>query len=65
MILSPFYYTIFSDWSIVVLITLSWLYVIVHGRGLAYGRLWTRDGKLAISVAQEGVVRGSVVNSLL
>ena len=27
------------------------------GRGLGQARIWTRDGKLAISVIQEGVVR--------
>ena len=37
----------------------------VFGRGLAYGRLWTRDGQLALSVAQEGVVRGRIMKSLL
>ena len=28
-----------------------------NGRGLAQGRIWTADGKLAVSVIQEGVVR--------
>ncbi|MFI8927737.1 acyl-CoA thioesterase [Streptomyces sp. NPDC053474] len=27
------------------------------GRGLGQGRIWTRDGKLAVTVIQEGVVR--------
>ncbi|KAI9016650.1 HotDog domain-containing protein [Hyaloraphidium curvatum] len=26
-------------------------------RGLVFGRIWTRDGKLAVTVAQEGVMR--------
>ncbi|MCE7080543.1 acyl-CoA thioesterase II [Streptomyces sp. ST2-7A] len=28
-----------------------------NGRGLARGQIWTRDGRLAVSVIQEGVVR--------
>jgi hypothetical protein len=27
------------------------------GRGLVYGKVYTRDGKLAVSATQEGVVR--------
>jgi acyl-CoA thioesterase II len=28
-----------------------------HGRGLARGRIFTQDGRLAVSVIQEGVIR--------
>jgi acyl-CoA thioesterase len=29
----------------------------VGNRGLAFGRIWRRDGVLAVSCAQEGVIR--------
>jgi len=41
----------------------EWLLYVQHSpsasgaRGLAEGRLWTRDGRLAVSVVQEGLVR--------
>ena len=38
--------------------------VSVGGRALVLGRLWKQDGTLAVSVAQEGVVRGIVPNKL-
>ncbi|ORZ36235.1 acyl-CoA thioesterase II [Catenaria anguillulae PL171] len=30
------------------------------GRGMALGRLWTRDGKLAVTIAQEGLIRANL-----
>jgi acyl-CoA thioesterase len=27
------------------------------GRGLAFGKIFTRDGKLAVTTAQEGLIR--------
>jgi len=30
------------------------------GRGLVHGRIYTQDGKLAVVVQQEGVVRAQV-----
>jgi acyl-CoA thioesterase II len=30
------------------------------GRGLVHGRIYTKDGKLAVIVQQEGVVRAQV-----
>ncbi|KAJ3277971.1 hypothetical protein HK104_002766 [Borealophlyctis nickersoniae] len=33
----------------------------INGRGLNFGRIFTRDGKLVASTAQEGVVRAAVV----
>ena len=35
----------------------------VGGRGLVLGRLWKQDGTLAVSVAQEGVVRGKMMDT--
>ena len=34
----------------------------VGGRALVLGRLWRQDGTLAVSVAQEGVVRGKLAD---
>ena len=31
-----------------------------NGRGFANGRIWTEDGRLVISTAQEGVIRADV-----
>ena len=31
-----------------------------NGKALALGRMWRRDGVLAISVAQEGVLRSKI-----
>ncbi|KAJ3029928.1 hypothetical protein HDV00_009342 [Rhizophlyctis rosea] len=33
----------------------------IGGRGLTFGRIFTRDGKLVASTAQEGVVRAGWV----
>jgi acyl-CoA thioesterase len=30
------------------------------GRGFANGRIWTYDGRLVISTAQEGVIRATL-----
>lgn len=39
---------------------LPFLYFVSAGnRGLVHGRLWRRDGVLAVSVVQEGLVRGT------
>ena len=31
-----------------------------NSRSLCHGRLWTEDGKLVATVAQEGVIRGKL-----
>lgn len=35
-----------------------------HGRGLVKGRIYTQEGKLAVVVQQEGVVRQAIKSKL-